>query len=359
MRRRIGLGVSLAVAGWAQAPGDAHVDAYRRWREADAALEREGPWGPRAAGAAQAVAAWGEARSAYLSRVAQETVQALTALEKSGPGAPHDVAPAAALQALVKAGVGRVTGEIAVYAGDSDRGIQPLRQALERERAALTALNTAISNRGLAFAQYAESLSALETARRRAAELYRDRLAPAVTGAGEQAGHEAAAWAKYYDALAAAPAAPRTATGAEPAKREAPRTAPTPEGAPATTTVPPVPASRYVGEWVYPLAGGLYHGAVPASAQLVVAERDGQLRGALGVTFWLPEGSTGDPDLRFTFAGEFKPVRNQVLPLETREGAKGTLELIPGGAINLIEVNFQTEQRPGKVRLGNFVLIRK
>ena len=35
------------------------------------------------------------------------------------------------------------------------------------------------------------------------------------------------------------------------------------------------------------------------------------------------------------------------------------IELIPGAAFNLLEVNFQTDPRPGKVRQANVVLVKK
>jgi hypothetical protein len=63
--------------------------------------------------------------------------------------------------------------------------------------------------------------------------------------------------------------------------------------------------------------------------------------------------------LRFDFTGEFQPSRRQVFNLVTAEGAKGTIELIPGPAFNLLEVNFQTEPKPGKVRDADVVLVKK
>jgi hypothetical protein len=48
-----------------------------------------------------------------------------------------------------------------------------------------------------------------------------------------------------------------------------------------------------------------------------------------------------------------------VFNLVTSDGAKGTIELIPGSAFNLLEVNFQTEPKPGKVRQADVVLVKK
>jgi hypothetical protein len=43
----------------------------------------------------------------------------------------------------------------------------------------------------------------------------------------------------------------------------------------------------------------------------------------------------------------------------TSSGAMGTLELIPGPAFNLLEVNFNTGDKPGTIRQGNFLLIKQ
>jgi len=103
----------------------------------------------------------------------------------------------------------------------------------------------------------------------------------------------------------------------------------------------------------------LYHGPQPEFVDLVVHEQNGHADGTLFGRFKLPAGSKDDPVLRFDFTGEFKATRNQTFALETSDGAKGTLELIPGPAFNLIEVNFQTEAKPGKIRQGNVVMVKK
>ena len=81
--------------------------------------------------------------------------------------------------------------------------------------------------------------------------------------------------------------------------------------------------------------------------------------GSAFARFKLPPGATGDPIVRFDFSGEFQPARRQVFDLVTAEGAKGTVELIPGPAFNLLEVNFQTEMKPGKIRQADVVLVKK
>ena len=101
----------------------------------------------------------------------------------------------------------------------------------------------------------------------------------------------------------------------------------------------------------------MFFGVQPDSIDLQVHEESGRLAGSLTGHFKAPAGIS--PDLQVTFAGEIRATRNQVLFAETSDGAKGTLELIPGNAYNLLEINFQTEMRPGKLRLVNFVVVKK
>jgi hypothetical protein len=116
---------------------------------------------------------------------------------------------------------------------------------------------------------------------------------------------------------------------------------------------------RYVGEWTYPTVGAHYHGMPPESAELVVREESGQGSGTLTARFRLPAGSRDNPVVRFDFAGPFVSSRVQKFAVTTAGGATGTLELIPGPAFNLLEVNFSTEDKPGMIRQGNFLLIKK
>ncbi len=53
----------------------------------------------------------------------------------------------------------------------------------------------------------------------------------------------------------------------------------------------------------------------------------------------------GDPLLRFEFAGEFANSKAQKFELQTSDGTKGTIELIPGAAFNLLEINVQIPTR--------------
>ena len=120
---------------------------------------------------------------------------------------------------------------------------------------------------------------------------------------------------------------------------------------------PTVPITRYVGEWAFPTTGGLFFGVQPESVDLEVHEEAGRVTGTLSGRFKAARGV--DPAVRFSFSGDLRAERNQTFALQTDDGAKGIIDLIPGPAINLLEVNFQTELKPGKLRLANFVVAKK
>ncbi len=92
---------------------------------------------------------------------------------------------------------------------------------------------------------------------------------------------------------------------------------------------------------------------------MTVNETGGHVQGTLSARFKLPPGSTNDPAVLFSFSGDFNNTYTQVFNLTTNAGAKGTVELIPGPAFNLLEVNFQIEPSPGKIHQGNFLLVKQ
>jgi hypothetical protein len=430
------------LAASAQSNPQTYLDAYSDWRKLDPSLERDaataGPQSTdRVARAFAASSKYTLARSTYLRSVADESGQFLLWLQNSASAGELDLEPAAAAEALVSAQSAAVSRDIAGYANDPDRGIQQLRQALEKERAALAALAEAISNRGKGAAKAAELVRPAEDARSSAMAKYQA-LAAAYSAAAAEAEREEPSWASYYQALSDAiahpappprtlastvvstPAAgspqaeepkPVTIGGvrimnpadgarqqqsgpsprpAEPPSRaarleppkpvppepESARPAPAPtepvgpapvKPAPAAATpavvsaglssaMPPLPLSRYVGSWSFPVTGGLSFGAQPESVALEVQEVNGTLKGKLTARFKPADGV--DPELSFDFAGPVQPTRKQKLSLVTAEGATGSIDLIPGTAFNLLEINFQTDVRPRKVRLGNFVLVK-
>jgi len=342
-----------------QTNSDGYRAAYRSWRETDPSLEASSASGgqaiaPRAARVAAGAAKYGAARSAYLDAVADQLEQQLLWLQNSATpqGAPFGSAKRE--QDSVAAASAVTARAITTLADDRDPGIAPLRQALARESAALAALTPALDDQEKSAGAVEAAAKAEEAARLKALDAYR----PLVGGAkqmAEQTRRETAAWAAYYGKLSDAaravtpPVAPPLAT----------TTLNLPPPRPASTS-PATPAiARYAGQWFFPATGGLYHGSQPETVDLTVREDNGHASGFLLARFRVPQGSNQDPVIRFEFSGDFTNARSQVFGLETNAGAKGTIELIPGTAFNLLEVNFVTDALAGKVRQGNFLLIRK
>jgi hypothetical protein len=127
---------------------------------------------------------------------------------------------------------------------------------------------------------------------------------------------------------------------------------------PAIAPAPSTSGGRYVGSWNYS-AGGMYHGAQPAVVNMDLADQGGKLVGTMTASFWPFGDIRVVTPLRFEFSGTPSAGRVQSFPLVTSDGAKGNVDLIPGPAFNLLEVNFRTDKVPGKVTQGNFMLIRR
>lgn len=353
----------VAACALAQEGREAYQEAFRSWRQADPGLERDAATAgaaleARAVKVAAETTKYSAARKAFLdseqgtmdaSGRSLEAVAAASEAPESTRNSELNLATASSA----------ATSSIEAIGSDPDRGLQQLRQSIERERVALTVLSSAIRDRQTAIATATRATEAVEQARMKVADHYQS-LATGLQEASQETVRQGSAWADYYRTLSdgargvqPAGAAPVTGvvTGARPVN-------PAP-AAPSGRSANPVPLSRYVGAWTYPVRNTLYHGAEPEFVDLVVHEENGQATGTLYARFKLPSGSSGDPILRFDFAGGFQSGRSQSFSLETSDGAKGTVDLIPGPAVNLIEVNFSTEARPGKIRQGNFLLVKK
>jgi hypothetical protein len=270
-----------------------------------------------------------------------------------------------------------VNANIAAFAKDTDPGILPLKQALDRERSALAALNTAIGNRQKAEDKEGQDAGAMERSRANALEKHQSVLA-SITAAAASLEREDVAWLAYYQKLAegarAVVATPPAVPVSAPALSEPVTVVPVPgtpvvgspvssgistSATPAPVVIAPLPLARYFGTWAYSKIGGSFHGAEPEALDLIVHEENGKVTGTLSARFKLPPGSTGDPAVRFEFSGDLRTNRIQTFPLVTDDGAKGTVDLIPGNAFNLLEVNFQTEIKPGKIHLGDVLLVKQ
>jgi hypothetical protein len=388
-QRAIPCAVLLAATAFAQAPAlsrQPYQDAYRAWRLGDPTLERELPTdgltaiSDRADKAAARAATYLQTRRDFLQETANRVSAKATALEPIPPAAEPGTAQA--VDDFVATNLKSVNATITAYARSSDRTLQQVRVALERERSALELINTVSQDRQRNLATGSAASESANMAVKRVNDHYAT-LGNSFRQSSEDLNKESTAWAEYYKSLADGargvvqqsqagsrqettarvnPPAPATSgpnTPAGPAgTNAAPPVTPLNPAAP-SRSITPVPLARYIGAWTYPLTNALFMGAQPEFVDLVVHEQNGQANGTLYARFKLPAGSPGDPVLRFDFAGPLQATRSQTFKLETNDGAQGSIELIPGPAFNLLEVNFTTDPKPGKVTKGNFVLVKK
>jgi hypothetical protein len=332
----------------AQEPRDAYQEAFRSWRRADTALETDAATAKEALGiradkVSAEAAKYMAARNGLLDFLREATQEKARSLEPLLIAAPPDLV--SRTEANVSTESTAASSSMAAIGSDPDRGLQRLRQSLESERSALLALTSAMAVRRGAMAGVAQTSEAAELARTRVVEHYQT-LVTGLEAAVQQSDQQAAEWTAYYKVLA------------DGARGIIPSGVP---GRPSIQTrgITPVPLSRYIGEWTYPRLNPLFSGPEPQFAELVVREDNRRAAGTLTVRFKLPPGSSLDPGLHGDFTGTFENVRNQVFSLETNDGGKGKIELIPGPAFNLLEVNLTIEPRPGKVQQANFLLVKK
>jgi hypothetical protein len=350
-------------------------DAYSKWRLTEPTLERDAAaggatLGARADKAAAAAAPFYAAKKAYLAALQADAEQKTTTIEAQ-PALPEFDGNPLRQATLQSATINRTIESIA---NDPDRAIQQLRLALERERAALTALTAGLNDVQKGRDAVAESSAAVEQSRLKLIQHYQA-IAASLKQTALQTEQVGTLWAAYYRALSdstrgiapreslpvtssASVSVPSVAAPSA-APTNAPSAIPNPAPVARAKSITPLPLSRYVGAWVYPTVGARYHGAEPEFVDMVLHEENGQASGTLFARFKLPQGSPGDPTVKFDFEGAFQSTRNQSFELITSGGAKGLLELIPGPAFNLLEVTFTTEDKPGTVRQGNFLLVKK
>ena len=338
---------------------DALQDAYRNWRQADPLLERDAAsavatLGVRADKVSAEGAKYFAIRKAFLESLATDASRKASALEAV------TIAPdtAGGIEAHLNAQRTIVESGIQTVARGTDRGIQQLLQAYERERSAINAISAGMKDSPKTQQALVEATTSAELKRAQTADIYQT-LAASLEQSAQLADQSGAAWINYYRALSdAARSAPAPVTSLTPVRP--PNAAEPGTAAPAgSRSVPPIPLSRYVGSWIFPNVGGLYHGAQPESVEMEVREGNGRSTGVLSARFKLPPGVAGDPLVRFSFEGPFANSRTQKFVVTTSNGARGVIELIPGPAFNVLEVNFSTDDKPGMVRAGNFLLVKK
>lgn len=366
------VGLAVALCLMAQSGRESYRAAYRAWREAEPTLELDAAktsdaLAVRTSYAASAEAKYSADRAAFLRKLTEAYSPKALSLET--PVVPAaSIAPAAQLQRFASGETVTVNANIAAFAKDTDPGILPLKQALNQERSALAALNTAIGTRQKAEDRVAQNAGAMERGRAIALEKQQAVLA-SITDAAASLEREDVAWLAYYQKLAeSARVAIEPQPAATPVVAEPVPVVPVPgppvvsgpvSNGPPPVVIAPLPLARYVGTWAYSKIGGSFHGAEPEALDLIVHEENGKASGTLAARFKLPAGSTGDPAVHFEFSGDLRTNRIQTFALVADDGAKGTIELIPGNAFNLLEVNFQMEARPGKIHLGDVLLVKQ
>lgn len=351
--KRAAATIAFVALVFAQSARDAYRTAYREWRLADPTLEHDAgsrsDLSARAALLAEDESKYASVYGTFLGTMAADETQKMAWLE-APPDAPSAIISEAA--ATLIANENRAAKRsMDAFAGDADPGIRQLRSMLARESAAADALSAAMETRKQASEALTQASSAVAESQLKVADRFHG-IAAEGKQEVERENREAAAWSQYYSLLANGPAGtPSSATAAAPATQAAPA-APRP-------SITPVPLIRYTGAWKYPVSDGQYHGLQPESIDLVVNERNGQADGTFVGRFKLPPGDTDDPLLRFDISGEFKNARTQEFSLITSDGTRGIIQLIPGPAFNLLEVNFLTDPKPGKIRQGNMLLVKK
>ena len=214
---------------------------------------------------------------------------------------------------------------------------------MERERVALAALTDTIQARQKAVAATSAASAALEQARAKTAAAFGGQTSQ-FSQTVAQMEMEGAAWAGYYDKLAEAiqianappPAAPCCHDEHPDERRPRPRRA-----------MLPFRRFRWFATWAtwtYPMVNGIFHGAQPESVELEVHEKNGHVDGTAGGAIQaarraVPTTLWSGSSLRATSPRR----RLRSSRLMTSDGTPGAIELIPGPAFNLLEVNFQTD----------------
>ncbi len=334
----------FAAVSPAQTSRESYRAPYREWRQKAPALETEAaaaPPGFSTEAAAQGAQAFFNAKAAYLA-VQPSSIEQTAWVSEPLATAEASLAVPQNVEQLLAVRAARLGNEVNAFkADDKDAAIRRLRQAIERERAALRAVTDSLAARKAALNELIDSSDD--------AEIERAKTYQALNAANgrrtqivEHVKREATAWSKYYANLAeAASASSRVTAGAT-----------NPGAAPAKIVRPAgngfILMARYTGEWEFP-SKGLFYGPQPESVEVKIQENAGTITGSLSAKFLAPARI-----VNFDFQGPvLQQNRTQTFSVQSG-GGTGTIELIPGSAINLLEVNFVTPETT-----GNFILVKK
>jgi len=345
MRYRFFVLIGLAASSvFAQGNRDSYQIPYRAWRQAAPGLEKDAgtpgaAFAEQLKNAAESAQVFWNARAAYFETQAGGA-ELLTWAGKPLASAEKALTVPQEMQQLLAVAAAKAGNNIGAFpADDKDPAIRRVRQAMERERAALRALmDTLDANK----ASLTELIDVSDDAEIQRALAYQALVAEAGrrTQLAEHVKREAADWAQYYKDLGEG--SNRTSTSSA---------APAPS--PAKIIRPnsgQMQIARFTGEWIFPNKG-LFYGPQPEMVELVVEENGGRITGKLTAKFLMPMAT-----LTFDFQGPVQQAKTLTFPMQAADGASGSIELIQGSAYNLLEVNFTSTAQPGS---GNFVLVKR
>ncbi len=203
-RRAIRAAWFLAASASFPQSRDAYRSAYSDWRQVDPTLERDAvngglPLASRAAKAAQAALRYKAARTTFLRDASHQLNLKLAPLEAISP-ADLELAPPRDNRAFLAAESKTADAAIKTFQTDRDPSLVKIRQALERERAALQAVSDAHEATLQAVTKAAQAGAALEATRKALLESYQD-MNTALQQAAEDSDRESALWSDYYRKL--------------------------------------------------------------------------------------------------------------------------------------------------------------
>ena len=365
----------LFVAGRAVSVGSIHAATatarlYRTWREADPSLELDA-----AATAGEALASraaegrepGGGLRFARARRHAEGSLGTAGSKTCNGSGRTDvqplpDLAPAPdeirfANRESITAGA-----SAAAFAKDPDRAIQQLRQAFQREQAALEALKASVADRQQAEDKASKAVSAAEQARAKAMQQY-PFLSSALAQSADAMNGRAAAMGRLLSRSwrtrpesppPRSPAGPAPAPGVE--RHGEPRV---PPRVPRRARLPSRRCRSPV-TWEY---GAITRAAVfrfrAGSRRCGGARRQRPRHRHLLRALQGASGQHRRSGVALRILRRFQAHLNQTFTLETNEGADGTVDLNPGRAFNVLEVNFSTEVKRRENSSGRHVLLKQ
>jgi len=356
-------------SAFAQSPRDNYRKNYQVWRQTEPTLESEaasagGDLAARVQRASTAARAYVAARLEFLDGISHEAAEQLKAIQGLSSAAAPLAGPSPEVQTIVTSAIETVSRVADSFGAATDPGIRQLRTSLQQEHTALDAIAQAMSNTRRAMGTAAVAGIDMDAAREDLLRAYQG-VAGTRGQVAEQMRKSGVAWDTYYKALSNPPATvtsnviapPKPVAAAKPAASAA-SPPPDSDAVVRPPTITPLPLLRYTGAWTF-ASGGIFHGTQPDSVDLTVREANGHITGVFFARFKIAAGSAVEPVVQFGFEGDLTSNRNQTFNLRTGDGLTGTIELIPGPAFNLLEVNFQTEIRPNRVRSGNFLLVKK